>query len=416
MKFIKRIITFFSLCLLLSCLSMLASADSMITIENVGTLSNIESSLKNTQADESLTDSNKIQQIISLLFDAKREQLANTELVDFDFSIFGEMSGLQYFSRSIKAQKETYNVLNLTLNNCRTELTFENIEISGNIAQVNVYEWFSFYYNTMPDNESGEGFDYEILLQKNEAGWAITSIDFSNQATEALRNPDVDISAFVQNRYTAANTFTPSSVITTFGNSENTVTAARNTNYTSFSRVKFLTYALQYDGSARNPNFMDCTDMGGDCQNFASQCIWAALGGENSSLTGAGIPMINPTVAGSSGRAWYIFPNGTHSASWTSCTYFGNYISAGRSSTLGLHGSIYSGIAFAETGDVIHIRNSAGTYYHAYVVVSTSGTYGSRTLSDIYVSAHTEDRAYELLSTFLDDPVLRTIHIRGLVS
>lgn len=411
-KVTRTLALLLTLCTLLSCLSIFVSADSVVSTEKKDVTASTASVLKSIQADSTLSDSDKIQQIVTLLFDAKREQLANTNLADFDFSIFGELSALQYFSRSVKAQKETYKGLNLSLNNCQTELTFESIEIDTNTALVKVYEWFSFYYSTSPNIESGEGFDYAITLQKNTTNWEITNIDFDNEATKALRDPSIDIAAFVQNRCRVANTVTPGELVSTFGDNS-AVSPRSTTSSVTLSISKFVAYALQYDGSARNPNFMDCTTIGGDCQNFASQCIWAGLSGETSSLSSAGTPMINPTLAGSTGREWYIFPNGTHSASWTSCTNFANYISSGGTTTLGLYGHIFSGVLYADAGDLIQIRDSSGSYSHTYVVVYVTGEAGERTPADIYVSAHTYDRAYELLSTIVDDPnVYRTIRVR----
>lgn len=426
-KVTRTLALLLTLCTLVSCLSIFVSADSVVSTEKKDVTASTASVLKSIQADSTLSDSDKIQQIITLLFDAKREQLANTDLADFDFSIFGKVNqekgaDLLYFSRYVTAQKHLHTALGFSLADCRTDLTFDSIKIVDDTASVSVYEWFTYYEYTPNDGiaefESGRGKDYTIELQKTGNVWTITSIDFYDLSTDTLRDFDISIDEFVRGEYEAATTCTPDNSVTTFGMDLVETAAANGRTITSFNANAFKTYALDYDGSMRNPYFYDCSSLGGDCQNFASQCVWAGLGGSNYNLSNAQFPMINSTLAGNSGREWYIYPNGAHSASWTSCYYFRNYLSAGSSSQIGLYGSIGSNTAAAQVGDILHIRDSNGDYSHALVVVGIhpDATPGAATINQIYVSAHTEDEAYVRLSEVSRTGVYKVLHISGLVS
>lgn len=417
-----------TVCMLLSGLSVFVSASSIFSgSETVTATANIAATLEEVQVDNTLSDTDKIQQIVTLLFDAKREQLANAEIADFDFSVFGEVNeedetNLLYFSRHVKAQKDLYATLGFALVDCKAELTFNAIETVGNTALVSVYEWFTYHEYTPDDGkaafESGRGNDYEIELEKTEDGWKITNIEFYDMSTDALRDSNINVNDFVRKASEAATTYTPCDSVTTFGMDKAEAAAANGLTITPFNATAFKNYALDYDGSMRNPNFFDCTSIGGDCQNFASQCVWAGLGGTTANLSEAPFPMINSTLAGSSGREWYIYPNGAHSASWTSCYYFRNYLSNGSTSKIGLYGSIGSSTASVKVGDILHIRNSAGEYSHALVVVGIhpDAIPGEITIDQIYVSAHTKDEAYVRLSTVSQTGVYKVLRVFGMVS
>ena len=81
-------------------------------------------------------------------------------------------------------------------------------------------------------------------------------------------------------------------------------------------------------------------------------------------------------------------------------------------------GTVTSGIANAEPGDIIQIDiKGNGSYDHSYVVVSVTGVAGSRTQSDIIVSSHTTDHAMVVLYSATGGiSYLRTIHITGIIN
>lgn len=404
-------------------------ADELIADENIQVLNpaqQIPEALATVQSDTAMTDSAKIQQVITLLFDAKRSQYEAPLLNDFNFSIFwipenGNADNLTYFERSVKLQKETYAALEAHAVNARTELTFNELNINGTNATVNVYEWFAYtYYSAstgMKDYESGCGTPYTITMTKIGPAWMITDIEFDNDATDQLRDTDVSIEELVDVAYEAATVYEPSVVL---ASSENTqVASSRAANLYTFDTDRFVYYAKLYDGSARNSYFEDLSDLGGDCQNFASQCIWYAFGGTNTStaINARSAPMVSSSVTSVDWRQWYCYKYG-HSFTWTGVGYFADHVTGTGSGNYGLHGTIYSGVAQARPGDIIQISNDGGaTWYHSYVVVEVVGITGKRTTSDITISAHTTDRAMQVLGTigFGSNTVFRTIRVTGVV-
>ena len=68
----------------------------------------------------------------------------------------------------------------------------------------------------------------------------------------------------------------------------------------TYDRAKAVAYAERW-ALSRNPRYYDFEDIGGDCTNFASQCIYAGAGVMN--WTPAGITSTRP-AAPRPGRAW----------------------------------------------------------------------------------------------------------------
>ena len=71
-----------------------------------------------------------------------------------------------------------------------------------------------------------------------------------------------------------------------------------------YRREEAEAYA-RYWAYGRNPDFYDYATIGGDCTNFASQCIYAGTGVMNYTPTLAGttsVPMIRPLP----GQVWNI--------------------------------------------------------------------------------------------------------------
>lgn len=170
------------------------------------------------QQDSAADDESRIQSLLGLLFDAKRYACANPLLEDFDYSIFYDPDSalpdhLAYFSRSVKVEKACFAAYHLFAADSHTDLTFRSISVSGDTAEVEVYEWLG-YFDAFTDNgslnlsseirESGRGIPYSIVLRKTDSAWLITDIDFYNETTFQLKDPAVDLDEFIQKIYDAA--------------------------------------------------------------------------------------------------------------------------------------------------------------------------------------------------------------------
>lgn len=163
-----------------------------------------------------------------------------------------------------------------------------------------------------------------------------------------------------------------------------------------------------------NAQFQSFAGKGGDCMNFASQCMWAGFGGsqETAGVTGHALPM---DTEGSS--IWYSWDTGknTGTTSWVSCQNFRKYLTGsadglGESGSNGAEdpgmyatimdvaaGSDLSGVSTQElVGAVAHVSGEGGPYAHAIVLTAATGV--SR--SQIWFCAHTTDITHVKLGDY----------------
>ncbi|SEK39879.1 amidase domain-containing protein [Ruminococcus albus] len=135
---------------------------------------------------------------------------------------------------------------------------------------------------------------------------------------------------------------------------------------------------------SRNPSFYDFNDLGGDCTNFVSQCIYA----------GGAVMNYTRDVG------WYYVSLNDRAAAWTGVEYFYRFITKNRGA--GPFGEEVH-ISKSAVGDVIQLGGSAG-FYHSLLVTSLCG--------EPCVAAHSFDAFDRPLSSYSFEK-LRCIHIIG---
>lgn len=156
----------------------------------------------------------------------------------------------------------------------------------------------------------------------------------------------------------------------------------RELGYDRESALKYAeTWALR-----RNPAYLNFDTMGGDCTNFASQCLYA------------GSRMMNPKKV----FGWYYYNAGDRTPSWTGVAYLYNFLVGNES--VGPYASV-TGADGAEPGDIVQLGRGDGTFYHSPVIVG-------RDHGEIYVAAHTFDAYMRPLSSYVYDRA-RFLHIGG---
>lgn len=125
----------------------------------------------------------------------------------------------------------------------------------------------------------------------------------------------------------------------------------------------------------RNPRYLDFEKLGGDCTNFASQCIFA----------GCGVMNYKPVLG------WYYVSANNRTASWTGVGQLYNFLISNKGA------GPYAAIIKKEVlqiGDLVQLGDGSGRFYHTPVVV---GNYGG----EIYVAAHTFDTFFRPLSSYI---------------
>ena len=144
-----------------------------------------------------------------------------------------------------------------------------------------------------------------------------------------------------------------------------------------YDRDAAVTYAHTW-AYRRNPAFYDFSPIGGDCTNFASQCIYA----------GAGIMNFTPTYG------WYYRSANDRTPSWTGVQYLYDFLTQ----NLG-PGPFATEVSLSglEPGDVVQLAIDQDIrYQHTPVVVRVD----SPTLTGVLVAAHSNDVDFRPLSTY----------------
>lgn len=152
----------------------------------------------------------------------------------------------------------------------------------------------------------------------------------------------------------------------------------------SYNRMDAVNYARKW-ALNRNPAYYNFQEIGGDCTNFASQCIYA----------GSKIMNYTPTLG------WYYNSPYDRTPSWSGVEYLYNFLTSNKS--VGPYARVVT-MAEAKPGDIVQLGTSSDNFYHSPVITATSPV--------ILVAAHTYDALDKPLSDYLFEQV-RYLHIVG---
>ena len=154
-----------------------------------------------------------------------------------------------------------------------------------------------------------------------------------------------------------------------------------------YDRILAVEYAKEWAFS-RNPAYYDFSKLGGDCTNFASQCIFAGCGAMN----------FTP------GTGWYYISVNNRAPAWTGVNELYNFLINNNGS-----GPKAAKVPLREiqAGDIVQIRfPGAEAFSHCPVVISA----GRGTPGTVLVAAHTNDSCNRALNTYMYAE-LRPLHI-----
>lgn len=151
-----------------------------------------------------------------------------------------------------------------------------------------------------------------------------------------------------------------------------------------YNRKASVTYARRW-AMGRNPAYYDFERIGGDCTNFASQCLFA------------GSQIMNYTKE----LGWYYRSAFDRTASWSGVEYLFHFLVSNKS--VGPFGRVVQQHE-VQPGDLVQLGTKAGHYYHCPVIVSTTPT--------ILVAAHSFDALDRPLKSYSFETA-RFLHIEG---
>lgn len=160
-----------------------------------------------------------------------------------------------------------------------------------------------------------------------------------------------------------------------------------------YNRRAAVAYAHQW-AFGRNPEFYDFSEIGGDCTNFASQCLYA----------GAGVMNFTPEFG------WYYISPDNRAPAWTGVPYFWDFMTRSEHS-VGPWG-IGTTMNLIQPGDFVQLRfqESGEVFAHTPVVVKVGNP---PTLSNVLVAAHSYDADNRPLDTYQNVEEMRFLHIIG---
>ena len=158
-----------------------------------------------------------------------------------------------------------------------------------------------------------------------------------------------------------------------------------------YDRQAAVDYAHQWAYS-RNPNYYDYEEIGGDCTNFASQCLYA----------GTGVMNFDPVYG------WFYRDANDKAPAWTGVEYLYRYL-VRQEPTPG-PAAVEVGLRQVMPGDIVQLSfREDGTFSHTAVVVRVPAR---ATLRTVLVASHSYDADNRPLSTYSFRKI-RFLHIAG---
>lgn len=152
----------------------------------------------------------------------------------------------------------------------------------------------------------------------------------------------------------------------------------------TYDRKAAVDYARRW-ALSRNPRYYNFENIGGDCTNFASQCIFA----------GSKVMNFTPVMG------WYYRSAADRTPSWSGVEYLYNFLVNNRSV-----GPYAREVTQQDVmpGDIVQLGRYSGDFYHSPFVTATEPI--------ILVAAHTFDALDRPLNTYEYDAV-RFLHVEG---
>lgn len=160
-----------------------------------------------------------------------------------------------------------------------------------------------------------------------------------------------------------------------------------------YDRDAAVRYAHEW-AYGRNPRFYNYDSVGGDCTNFASQCL----------LAGNSVMNYTPTFG------WYYIDANRKAPAWTGVQYLYNYLTR-QKETAGPKARECA-INELQPGDLVQLSTTFEGFQHTPVVVEASAPYNPE---NILIAAHTINSDYRPLSTY-NYVKIRFLHIEGIVA
>lgn len=305
--------------------------------------------------------------------------------------------------------------------NLQAAYRYPAFEVADGVCRLSVTEIVTFRY-TDSDRVSVYETPYRVTLIKLGGQWVVADITDGSRFDGLYKKED---------------DFDPSSALAELEANLHTEVCSITSPYDAgaaeggkiyYSGANAAAYAYTYSrlaadtarGDFYNPQFKSYAGQGGDCMNFASQCLWAGFGGSQAEadITQSRLPM---DTDGES--RWYssgALSDTEDTLSWISCQAFREYLTGKRDGTgaagsnaasdVGMYASIIDVGAGSPVagfpvellkGAVAHVEGNGGDYAHAIVFTDAHGTSRDK----IWFCCHTKDLTHIKLGDYYFGPI-----------
>lgn len=280
-------------------------------------------------------------------------------------------------------------------------------EMDGNRYVVHLYSNISFRYSDA-EEDTYCGDAYTVTFEQLGGKWYISDTDSEelnmSGFLEDSFNLEAEIQAFDRARKLEIEAEVPASERMA-QNDEMLPTAASLDRIIAYNKNNAVAYAYTYTAKNStngnntgymNPLFPDYSSLGGNCQNFVSQCIWAGFGGNNDAsffttqnVSQIPMPMDNVGVNRWDADQWYcIKGNGIgKTCSWAHTEYFHTYVTESNKNytndgknmrcdeyVIAAYGDFSKIGASNLTGAEMQVYGSGGDFSHAIIATNATGT------------------------------------------
>lgn len=157
-----------------------------------------------------------------------------------------------------------------------------------------------------------------------------------------------------------------------------------------YDRSAAIAYAHKW-AYGRNPAYFDYEEIGGDCTNFASQCLYE----------GVGIMNFTPTFG------WYYIDANRKAPAWSGVQYFYNFMTRKEISPGPF--ALQTGLNKVLPGDFVQLRFRGDQFGHTPIIVEMGYP---ATLDNTLVAAHSYDADWRPISSYSFQEI-RFLHIVG---
>ena len=304
----------------------------------------------------------------------------------------------------------------------RDELVFSDFKVSikGNSALAKLVETYTYFQTDGSNSDSYRRRMYIFELEREADRWLVTNVTTDDpwELEAGFEYDTIDVVAAVEALLLELQVKALTDPVES--EQENTMEPMSTMYSWTYDVSKAIAYAENHFSFGNNNptfgyNYVDGSPA--NCQNFASQCVWAGLGGSGTSTTA--LPAVSTQRVGNNVRnVWCrnqytnYYADSYFNWTWDNVRGFFKLIETSSSSEEGPSGfTQYSGLAYSTPGSVLAVNwtstaSSASVLNHAMFVTAVTGSHGNQTSSSIKIAAHSShtNSAYQVLSTYTSRP------------